>query len=122
MNIYNFLQPDDDKEQRNMMNKSFGRKIRDIRLMKNLTQEKVAETAGINPKYLGEIERGLKGPTALVVYKLSKALEVPICEVLSTDGCPHINGKLMEDIARLFNGRKETERKKAIKILEVFFE
>jgi transcriptional regulator with XRE-family HTH domain len=108
------------KEQRAILIKALGNKIRTIRRGKDLTQERVAGLAGINPKYLGEIERGEKNPTAVVIKRLSNALNVPPCQLFSA-GCPNVSTGI-QAVIRLFGGRKEKEQQKAIKILEVFFE
>jgi transcriptional regulator with XRE-family HTH domain len=68
---------------------SFGDKLRAIRHQKKLTQEKVCEQAGIHPKYLSEIERGNKVPSVTVLQQLASALQVPVCEVMSSDYCPY---------------------------------
>ena len=122
MNTYNFLQFDDSDRCRKQMIKSVSRNIRNIRRKKNLTQEQVAEMAGINAKYLGEIERGMKNPTAPVVIKLSQALQVPVCKILSMNHCPHVKDSFLAKVGNLFAGRKDNERQKALKLLEVFFE
>lgn len=88
MHVYNFLHDEDLKDLREQMLKDFGNRIRRIRRQRKLTQEQVSDKAGINPKYLGEIERGIKNPTALVVSSLATALGVPICEIISKEGCP----------------------------------
>jgi transcriptional regulator with XRE-family HTH domain len=103
------------------MMKIIAANLKKIRVKKNLTQERVAETAGISSKYLGEIERCLKSPTAFVVYKLSNALDVPICSILSSAGCFYTQD-VHEKLSCLFAGREEHDIQKAIKILEVFFE
>jgi transcriptional regulator with XRE-family HTH domain len=72
------------------MHKLIGRNVREMRQSKMMTQEKLGEMAGINPKYLGEIERGEKSPTAYIIYKLASALCVPICKIVSDDHCPHL--------------------------------
>lgn len=122
MPIYNLIPTDDNKDQREIMIKAFAENIRKIRVRKKLTQEVVAERAGINPKYLGEIERGLKSPTAVVVYNLSAALDVPICFLLSHRRCPCEGGDNLREVGSLLEGRKERDVKKAVKILEVLFE
>lgn len=104
------------------MIKVFGRNIKNLRVKMGLTQEQVSEMAGINPKYLGEIERGLKNPTALVIYKLTRSLGVPFCEIISIGDCPRIAESSLKEIERLFEGKDRKDIQKAIKILEVFFE
>ena len=53
-----------------------GEKIKDLRLACNLTQEELAEKAGISPNYLGALERGEKRPSFTAFIKLANALEV----------------------------------------------
>lgn len=47
-----------------------------------LTQEELAERAGIDRTYLSEIERGQANPTYQVLVRLSEALGVSICDLL----------------------------------------
>jgi transcriptional regulator with XRE-family HTH domain len=54
----------------------FGRKIRAIRKAAKLSREKLAERAGINSNYLGEIERAEKWPSLEIIGALAKALNV----------------------------------------------
>ena len=56
--------------------KLFGKRVRAIRKAAKITQEKAAEAAHLNPKYLGEIERGEKRPSFEAVMALAKALKV----------------------------------------------
>lgn len=87
MKIYNCIQPNV-SEQRDGMLTILGNKIKEIRLRSKMTQENLGDKAGINPKYLGEIERGEKNPTAYVISRLSDALNVPVCEIFSARKCP----------------------------------
>jgi transcriptional regulator with XRE-family HTH domain len=56
--------------------KLFGKRVRAVRKAAKITQEKVAEDAHLNSKYLGEIERGEKRPSFEAIIALSKALDV----------------------------------------------
>lgn len=56
--------------------KLFGKRVRAIRKAARITQEKAAEAAHLNPKYLGEIERGEKRPSFEAIMALAKALNV----------------------------------------------
>ena len=58
--------------------KLFGRRVRAIRKAARTSQERVAEQARINPKYLGELERGEKKPSFDALVALGKALRVPV--------------------------------------------
>ena len=68
--------------------------------------------AGINAKYLGEIERREKNPTALIISRLSETLQVPICEILSMNNCPHMNDNFLAKFRELSAGREDSERQK----------
>ncbi len=56
--------------------KLFGKRVRAVRKAAKLTQERAAEEARLNSKYLGQIERGEKRPSFDAVLALAKALEV----------------------------------------------
>lgn len=47
-----------------------------MRKAAGLTQEEAAERASLNPKYLGQIERGEKRPSFDAITSLAKALQV----------------------------------------------
>jgi DNA-binding XRE family transcriptional regulator len=53
----------------------FGKKIRELRLAKNLTQEELATCAGLHPTYVGGVERGERNIGFDNVLKLARALE-----------------------------------------------
>jgi transcriptional regulator with XRE-family HTH domain len=63
--------------------KTFGKNLKEHRLKKGLTQEQLGELAKVNYKYIGEIERGEKNPSAIILYKLSKALGVSVAEIIA---------------------------------------
>lgn len=56
--------------------KLFGKRVRTIRKAAKITQEEAAEASHLNPKYLGEIERGEKRPSFEAIMALAKALSV----------------------------------------------
>ncbi|MBI2310767.1 helix-turn-helix transcriptional regulator [Candidatus Collierbacteria bacterium] len=58
------------------ISKSVGRRISLIRRQKNLTQEQVADEAGIHVSTLGRIERGESNPPLQTVNKIVQALRV----------------------------------------------
>ena len=59
-----------------VIQKKFGKKLREKRLEKDLTQEVLANKAGLHFTYVGQAERGLRNITLNTLYKLSKALKV----------------------------------------------
>lgn len=69
--------------QRSELLASFGDVIRSIRKKKKLSQEELADQAGLHRTYIGMIERGEKNITLENIYKLSKALQTPMSELFS---------------------------------------
>ncbi len=63
------------------MNKEnkLGIQIKQQRKLLGLTQEQLAEKAGIDNKHLSKIENGLHLPTYKTIKKLSEILQIEIC-------------------------------------------
>lgn len=62
--------------------KHFGQRVRAERLKQNLSQEKLAEKAGVHRTYIGMIERAEKNITLLNIEKIAKALDIRVSELL----------------------------------------
>jgi transcriptional regulator with XRE-family HTH domain len=59
----------------------FGKRLRQIRREKKLTQEQLAEAVGISVVALSNIERGVNGPEFETLEKLIETLQVPAHEL-----------------------------------------
>lgn len=59
----------------------FGTTLREKRIQKNLTQEKVSELAGITDVYLRDLERGSYSATWVIWLRLCTVLDIDIPEV-----------------------------------------
>ena len=59
-----------------------GRKIRDIRVSRNMTQKKLAESAGISNTYLSDIERMRTSPSIKTLENIANSLDKNIKEFL----------------------------------------
>lgn len=57
-------------------------KIRHYRIKKKLTQEKLAEFAGMHRTYIGQVEAGKRNIALKNVEKLAKALGVTVKDLL----------------------------------------
>jgi XRE family transcriptional regulator, regulator of sulfur utilization len=60
--------------------KVIGAEIRDFRKRVGLTQEQLGEAVDLNPKYVGEVERGEKIISIEALLRISKVVKVPIRE------------------------------------------
>ena len=51
-----------------------GKIISTMRQSKGLSQEELADVAGIHRTYVSQLERGLKSPTVVVLVRIARAL------------------------------------------------
>jgi transcriptional regulator with XRE-family HTH domain len=64
--------------------KALGEAIRTRRgEIDGLSQEGLADLAGMHRTYVSEIERGLRNPSFRNLYKLAVALEIPLSELVA---------------------------------------
>lgn len=61
---------------------AFGRRVREARKNKGISQESLAEMAGIDRSYMGNIERGEKNVTLKKVYEICDALDLDIKDIV----------------------------------------
>lgn len=59
----------------------FGERVRELRKEKEISQEELADRAGVHRTYVGMIERGEKNITIVNIQKIAKALGVGIREL-----------------------------------------
>jgi transcriptional regulator with XRE-family HTH domain len=59
-----------------------GQQIRVYRKQAGLSQEKLAEKAGLSYKYLGEVERGVVNVSLDTLMRIAKALKVRLHDFL----------------------------------------
>lgn len=62
--------------------RSLGKLISRHRIAKGISQERLAELAGIHRTYISQIERGLKSPTLEVLIRISTGLDLATSSLL----------------------------------------
>jgi len=60
----------------------FGNKVKEYRKTQNMSQEDLADAAGLHRTYIGMVERAEKNITLINIEKLAKALKISITELL----------------------------------------
>ena len=60
----------------------FGKKLKEVRLKKDLSQGDVARILGVHRTYISGLERGVRNPSLLTVQKIAKALGVNAKELI----------------------------------------
>jgi len=61
----------------------FGKRMREIRVKRGLSQQETADRAGIAQTHVSDIELGFKLPNLLTVVRLAIALDCKVAELTS---------------------------------------
>jgi len=61
---------------------AFGKRVREMRKSKGISQERLAEMSGIDRSYMGNIERGEKNITLKKAYEICDALDIEIQDLV----------------------------------------
>ena len=83
-----------------------GKKIKEIRKAKNITQEKLSEAIGIEPASLSNIENGKYYPTADNLEKILKTLDIKPYELFDFENLQCKDILLNEMVAELSQNEK----------------
>jgi transcriptional regulator with XRE-family HTH domain len=62
---------------------AFGKVLRDAREGKGLSQEQLAEAAGLDRSFISLVERGIQTPNIVVLLKIAEVLNVSAAELIS---------------------------------------
>jgi transcriptional regulator with XRE-family HTH domain len=65
---------------------ALGKAIRDLRAERRLTQEELAERAGVHAHYVSDIERGLRNVAIVNLTYLANAFGLTAAELLGAAG------------------------------------
>jgi transcriptional regulator with XRE-family HTH domain len=60
----------------------FGNRVRELRLQRKFSQEKLAELADLHRNYVGGVERGERNVSLLNIVKLARGLKVRPSELI----------------------------------------
>lgn len=93
-----------------------GRKFKEYRKSKRLTQFELAEKVGLNEKQISRIEAGLNYPTYLTFIKLLEVLEINISDF--TQQAPLTNNPLQDEIMHLIKTANDAELKTYLDVLK----
>jgi len=62
---------------------AFGKRIRQLRTERNLSQEQLAELTGFHRTYIGMVERGERNPSLSNVGVFADSFEISLAELLN---------------------------------------
>ena len=93
-----------------------GMRIREIRKLRQLSQEKLAEKVGVDPKQISRIEGGKSSPSMDTLDSIARELQVEMKDLLDFQ---HLQNKEhVEDQAlRIFHMMDDKTKRLAIRLL-----
>ena len=104
--------------ERQELMRRIGSHAQKLRIKKGLTQEQMAEIIEISTPHYANIERGVKCPSALVLYRIAECLNVS-ADYLLYDHCTDAQ---VRRVATLLEGQPEKIVSKTEKLIEFWLE
>jgi transcriptional regulator with XRE-family HTH domain len=62
---------------------AFGKVLREYRDRKGLSQEQLAEAAGLDRSFISLVERGIQSPNIIILLKIAEVLKVSAAELIA---------------------------------------
>ena len=98
-----------------------GHRIRALRKAKGLTQEELGERAGINYKFLGEIERGQQNPSFRVMEKIANGLGLELLQLFRFEQEISDRHEIETRIKDILKSIPDNELRKVLLLLRVLY-
>ncbi len=91
----------------NTILRKFAKRIRELRKIKKMSQEQLAEKADLHPTFIGNLERAEKNPTLISLEKIARAFNVSLFELLAFSDDKKIVDAKVQDIDKLIEFVKD---------------
>ncbi|MDY5641731.1 MAG: helix-turn-helix transcriptional regulator [Candidatus Faecousia sp.] len=99
------------------LTRSVGQRIRNYRLQRGLSQEKLAELSGCHPTYIGQLERGEKNATLDSIARIASALQISLSELFEKLSCQEDGQKIPLACYEFFAAKTQEEQAQLYRIL-----
>ncbi len=96
----------------------FGRRLRELRRERGLSQSDLAERTSVTPEYVSRIERGRVGPSLAMIERLAAALAVPAKALFEFDGAPPAADSVTKRIEYLAQSGPAEDRQLLLRLAE----
>jgi len=100
----------------------FGKRLRSLRRAKDMTQEQVAERAGLSLQSVGEIERGRGNPTLVNVERLAAALDVELTALFDLGDIGLTKEQARKELLELLDGASEEQVRAILTVARVLIQ
>ena len=101
----------------NELAKTIGNRLRNYRLQKGFSQEKLAEIAGCHTTYIGQLERGEKNATIESIEKIASALQVSLSQLFEKIGSREEKDSIALKCYELVASKAKEEQEQLFKML-----
>jgi len=95
-----------------------GARIKELRKLRNISQEELAEKIGIGPKHLSRIEVGKSFPSRKTLEKLAIVLRLELKDFFEFSHLSKSRKELMQSIIQLLEEADEEKLRLLIKIIQ----
>jgi len=99
--------------------KHFGSNLKGLRTARSWTQDYLGERADLNPKYVGEMERGDRNPPLDVLWRLARALNVDLAELVGDELTRLDRQELLERVAAETSRKSNEELRAWLRVARV---
>jgi len=96
----------------------FGERLKKLRKMRKMSQEKLAEKSDISSKYLSRIELGYHFPSLDIIVKFAKILDVPLEELFQISNEGRTIPAIKKRISKLLDSADRESLLSILKILD----
>lgn len=97
------------------LKKDFGIRLKELRKSKGWTQEKLAETVGVDTKHISFLETGRNFPSADLLEKIKNTFDVDYRDIFDIETCN--KQKYYERINNLLSNMNEKEMRFIYKVI-----
>ena len=77
------MQNDSESEEDESFRRAVGKRLRVMRAIREMSQDELAEAAGVSRNFISAIERGTQGLDAVRLRRLAVALRVKLADLLA---------------------------------------
>ena len=102
--------------------KVFGKRVRTLRRAKDMTQEQLAERAGLSLQSVGEIERGRGNPTLVNIERLSAALDENLTALFDLGEVGLTKEQAQKELLELLAGANEEQLRAILTMARVLIQ
>ncbi|GIN62307.1 XRE family transcriptional regulator [Robertmurraya siralis] len=101
--------------------KSLGFRIRELRKLRKMTQEQLAEAIDSTGSYVGRLERGETNVQLHTLEKIAEALEVNVSALFDEELQQVFKNEVIRETVLLMSEQNESRQKKALNILKELY-